>query len=443
MKEAAIIFPTQLFKNNPCVKKERQIFLIEEKRYFTDFKFHKQKLILHRASMKAYEDYLIKEGHKVQYIEFNQNWNAQVKQFDLYTTNPYDSKLKSQLPKKTTFVSSPGFLQSSLKKSKKYFMANFYKEQRKRLNILIDKGKPIGGKWSFDKDNRKKPPNNYIFPKIESYANKYTKEAQKYITKNFSNNPGETEEFIYPTTHKEAKKWLHNFVKSRLEYFGDYEDAIAKDHPFINHSILSPLLNIGLITPKEVIKGVLSANVPLNSKEGFIRQIIGWREFIAQIYLLEEKTQKEANYFKNKKPLPKEFYTAQTNILPVDNTIKKIIKYAYSHHIERLMVLGNYMLLNQIHPNHVYNWFMEMHIDAYDWVMTPNIYGMSQYADGGLMATKPYISSSKYICKMSDYSKGEWCQIWDDLFWSFLKKHKVKLAKNPRMALLLKYVDKK
>ena len=206
------------------------------------------------------------------------------------------------------------------------------------------------------------------------------------------------------------------------------------------------MLNTGLLTPQDVIDKIFQFternNVPLNSLEGFIRQIIGWREYMRAIYFLEGVNQRTSNYFNFNKNLPEVFYTATTGIEPVDNTINKLLKSAYSHHIERLMILGNFMLLCEINPTEIFNWFMEMYIDSYDWVMVPNVYGMSQYADGGLICTKPYISSSNYIRKMSNYKKGEWCEIWDSLYWRFLHKHKNKLDKNPRMGLMYSQLDK-
>ncbi|MBN1568130.1 MAG: hypothetical protein JXA73_09800 [Acidobacteria bacterium] len=209
----------------------------------------------------------------------------------------------------------------------------------------------------------------------------------------FADNPGNTENFIYPVTFEDSRQWLETFIRERLKNFGDYEDAISEKHSFLYHSVLSPLLNIGLLTPKEIIEKVLEAEAPLNSKEGFIRQVIGWREFILQIYLMEGEKQRASNYFEHTKAMPESFYSASTGIPPVDNVIRKVLDTAYSHHIERLMVLGNYMLLNGYSPNAIYRWFMEMYIDAYDWVMVPNAYGMSQYADGGLSRIMPRVKA--------------------------------------------------
>ena len=185
-----------------------------------------------------------------------------------------------------------------------------------------------------------------------------------------------------------------------------------------------------------------SADIPLNSTEGFIRQVTGWRDFIRIVYMLKGSEQRTCNYWKFKRKIPFCFYTGKTGIEPIDVVIQKVLETGYCHHIERLMVLGNFMLLCEFDPDEVYRWFMELFIDAYDWVMVPNVYGMSQFADGGLMSTKPYISGSNYLMKMSDYPKGDWQETWDALFWNFMNKHRSFFLKNPRLGMLVKTFDK-
>jgi deoxyribodipyrimidine photolyase-related protein len=252
--------------------------------------------------------------------------------------------------------------------------------------------------------------------------------------------------FIYPTTHEESEIWLNQFLTNRFAEFGEYEDAIVDNENFLHHSVLTPILNIGLLTPLYIIETTLSFakenSVSLNSVEGFIRQIIGWREFIRGVYVYKGKQERTTNFWKFNKRIPPSYYNGTTGIAPIDTTIKKVLATGYCHHIERLMILGNFMLLNGFHPNQVYQWFMELFIDAYDWVMVPNIYGMSQFADGGLMATKPYISGSSYVLKMSNYTKGDWCEIWDALFWHFMDTHRDFFLSNPRLGMLIKTYDK-
>jgi len=228
-------------------------------------------------------------------------------------------------------------------------------------------------------------------------------------------------------------------------------------HPWLHHSLLSPLLNIGLLQPNEITTAALDAakkkEIPLNSLEGFIRQVTGWREFIRAVYEREGGQQRTRNYWGFKRKIPASFWNGTTGIIPIDHLIRQLQKHAYTHHIERLMVLGNFMLLCEFDPDEVYQWFMEWYIDSYDWVMVPNVYGMTQFADGGIMTTKPYISGSNYLLKMGNWEKGEplsigndmqanWSEIWDGLFWRFMDKQRKFFSSNPRLGMLLKTLDK-
>lgn len=251
---------------------------------------------------------------------------------------------------------------------------------------------------------------------------------------------------MYPTNFEDSEKWLQQFLEKRFAEFGVYEDAIVEKEVILNHSVLTPMLNVGLLTPQQILDIALNfadkKDIPINSTEGFVRQIIGWREFIRGVYVCKGVQQRNTNFWKFTRKIPASFYTATTGILPIDSTIKKILKTGYCHHIERLMILGNFMVLCEFDPNEVYRWFMELFIDAYDWVMVPNVYGMSQFADGGLMSTKPYISGSNYLKKMSNYPKGDWQQIWDALFWRFMNVHRDFFSKNPRLGMLIRNYDK-
>ena len=263
----------------------------------------------------------------------------------------------------------------------------------------------------------------------------------------FSNNFGSlNSNQLYPTTHDEAEVWFDEFLSERFDEFGPYEDAVVKEHSILNHSLLSPLINCGLLEPKYVVLKSVSfyqeKKIRINSCEGFIRQIIGWREFIRGVYHAKGSQERTNNFWGFNRKIPNSFYEGNTGIEPIDDTIVKIQHSAYANHIERLMILGNFMLLCEFDPDEVYQWFMEVFIDAYDWVMVPNVYGMSQFADGGLMSTKPYISSSNYILKMSNYKKGDWCKTWDALFWHFMDKQRSFFLKNPRMRMLVSSFDK-
>ncbi len=377
--------------------------------------------------------------------------------------DPTDNWLQKRLKKglesddiSFTVYTSPLFLNSKddlasffRPDKKKYHQSTFYAEQRKKRNILMDAdGKPVGGKWTFDTENRKKYPAKKIppvvyFPDVDTYY----EEATEYVGKYFSSHLGSlTKQSLYPTSFEMANQWLNQFFEQRFMEFGIYEDAIVADNSILNHSVLSPMLNVGLITPRYIVEKCLlfakQKDIPLNSIEGFIRQIIGWREFIRGIYEARGSEERTTNFWGFKKKIPASFYTGTTGIPPIDQTIKKVLETGYCNHIERLMVLGNFMMLCEFDPDEVYKWFMELFIDAYDWVMVTNIYGMSQFSDGGLMATKPYISGSNYLMKMSNYKKGPWQAKWDGLFWRFMHTHRDFFLSNPRLGMLVRMFDK-
>lgn len=468
MKKIFILFPNNLFKEIEPLKHVDDVYLLEEFLFFKQYKFHKQKLVLHRASMKFYETYLSENNVKVNYLQStSQGSDVRVFLKDIKETEihfydvcdnwlekrikEYGSKNGNILVEHTSplFINSKQELDIYNAHKTKYFQTDFYIFQRKKLKILVDeKNNPIGGKWSFDSDNRLKYPKNKIAPLIKfPLKNKYYHEAERYVAQYFAENYGSlSSSFVYPTTHQEGEDWLQEFLEKRFAEFGAYEDAIVDNEVILHHSVLSPILNIGLITPMEIVNAALDFaaknNTSLNSLEGFIRQIIGWREFIRCVYIYRGTLERTTNFWQFTKPIPPSFYDGTTKIKPLDDTIKKILATGYCHHIERLMIVGNFMLLCEFHPDQVYQWFMELFIDAYDWVMVTNIYGMSQFADGGLMATKPYISGSNYILKMSNYKKDNWCNIWDALFWQFINKHRVFFLSNARLGMLVKTYDK-
>jgi deoxyribodipyrimidine photolyase-related protein len=473
IKNCFLLFPIHLFKNINLLK-GKKIYLIEDPRYFTDFNYHKLKIAYHRATMKSYYDYLINNSDKydiiVEYIDFNNDfdkfynnikdnaikYNISIKTYDV-CDNILKNKLIKFMPdlvfeKTLNFLVNEDLLKDNIDifyNNKKYNHQKFYKWQRIRLNILIDKNnKPIGGKWSFDKDNRKKIQKDVIIPKNLNLINnnEYVNEAIVYVEKHFKNNYGSLDNFIYPIDHNMSNKWLKDFLKNKFENFGLYEDAVLNEEVFLFHSVLSPMMNIGLLTDTEIIEEVrqYENKVSINSYEGFIRQIIGWRNYIYSVYLLEGENIRKSNFFKHNNRLNKKImWEGKTNILPIDNTINKIVKYSYIHHIERLMYLGNYMLLCMINPNDIYEIFMEWTIDAYDWVMVPNVYCMSQYSDGGLIMTRPYFCSSNYILKMSNYKKGDWCELLDILYYNFINHHKKYLKSNYSTSIQVSNWNKK
>jgi deoxyribodipyrimidine photolyase-related protein len=313
--------------------------------------------------------------------------------------------------------------------------------------VLLKNGAPVGDKWTFDTENRKKMPKGTVVPKMPvATTTKITAKAIEDIRREFPSNPGDLSAIGYPVNHKEAVSWLDDFLKHRFQKYGDFQDAMVEGETFLFHSILTPMLNAGLLNPQQVIEKAINAankyNVPLNALEGFVRQVMGWREFIRAVYELRGVEQRTRNYWKHKRKIPASFYNGTSGIPPIDDAIRKTLQHGYCHHIERLMLLGNFMLLCEFDPDEIYRWFMELFIDAYDWVMVPNVYGMSQFADGGLMSTKPYISGSNYVLKMSNYSKGEWCETWDALYWRFVTAHREFFLRNPRMSMMVRQADK-
>jgi len=469
---AHLVFPHQLIEDVQFIPRGSKIFLVEEQLFFRQYNFHKQKLVFHRASMKAYAQFLEQKGFAVEYIEVNQAESdircliplLQEKGIQyLSMVDVTDNWLETRINRQTnslglglTLFKNPIFMLEKAELDlyfathKRYFQTDFYIHFRKQKRILTDaKGQAMGGKWSFDSENRLKYPSTQIPPPVQfPTKSKEYKEAELYISGLYPKNPGDlTGPIIYPTTFQEAKDWLDDFLIQRFYHFGAYEDAIPQKPSILHHSVLSPLLNVGLLTPSFVLEKAIAFGIsnalPLASVEGFVRQILGWREFIRAIYQREGSGQRTRNFWNFHHSLPASFYTGETGILPIDTIIKKNLTTAYNHHIERLMILGNFMLLCEIHPDAVYQWFMEMYIDAYDWVMVPNVYGMSQFADGGKMCTKPYISGSNYLLKMSDYLKtGEWQSIWDALFWRFMNEHRSFFLSNPRLGMLVRTWDK-
>ena len=266
----------------------------------------------------------------------------------------------------------------------------------KKKSLLVENGRMI-------QKTGKKYPKNKIPPKIKDYEScLYWDEANEYVGSNFSDNFGELSLVKkYPINRTESLEFFSRFLLERFSEFGVYEDAILKESSTLNHSILSPLMNVGILEPLDVVSKALSYSknndIPINSTEGFVRQIIGWREFIRGMYICKGNYSRTKNFWNFSRKIPKTFYDGTTGIGPIDNTIKTIIETGYCHHIERLMVLGNFMLLCEFDPDEVYRWFMEVFIDSYDWVMVPNVYGMTLFADGGTFATKPYIGGSNYI----------------------------------------------
>jgi len=446
-----IILPTQLYYDID-IDKSYKIYLLEEPRYFTDLKFHKLKLAYHRATMKKYYDYLLSKDYKVKYVEYhsiNKQFYKDLKEITLY--DPYDSIFLEKLSK-YTLLPNKQFLLSDEEinnfKKEKYQHDSFYRYMRVKHNILVTKdSKPIGGVWSYDRENRLNLPKDISVPDLPKVnKNEYIKEATKYVEKHFKDNYGDIN-FIYPIDNKSSIEWLKDFLKKRLKNFGKYEDAVSTEHNFVFHSVLSPMMNIGLLRDITVVdisyKYYMKnkSKIPIESFEGLIRQVIGWRQYVYLLYKLEGSKMRKSNLLKHKRRINDNWWNS-VNMEPIDFLINKIKTTAYVHHIERLMFLSNWLLLNRIHPNDVYKIFMEWTIDAYDWVMVPNVYGMGQSASN-IMMSRVYFSSSNYILKMSNFKRGPWTEVWDAVYYSFIKEHKKLLASNYATAMQVKHYNNK
>lgn len=482
MNLITVLFPIDLYEDLSYLENSK-VFLVEESHYFDRMnkkggflRFNVLKPIYHRATMREYFDNLIAKKIDCDYIEFNEDWISTVIQYSkkhnalIQFFDPVDRYIEMLLWKnfdQYDIINTPRFI-STVEDLEQYDgvlrQTSFYAWIRKRNDILIDKktGKYEMNKLTFDSDNRKKPYDGMIDDLINesNYNNNiHVKEAFNYVKKNIPKNhlyvwenDFDKIELKFPINSKIAKKHLNQFIEQKLTMFGDYQDAFLKttSHSLIFHSGISPMLNIGLLTPFQVIESVISfynktkiKKSIINDVEGFIRQIIGWREFCRYLYQSQSKMYLNKNFFRSNNSLSADWYTANVGILPIDRCIEKAFRYGYLHHIERLMVIANYMTLTHIDPKAMYKWFMEFSIDSYDWVMEYNIYSMGSYSDGGKFTTKPYISSSNYLLKMSDYEKkesSEWSDLWDTAFWKFMDKHKDKIKKIPRLSGLIKHI---
>jgi len=466
-RRLALVLGHCLFPDHRLLKpsEDTLFFMAEDRGLCTHFKYHQHKLVLFLSAMRSHGealrqmyplhyDHLEEEAGRSYEEKLAHCLEQQPAVEELVTYDVEDHFFKDRLEHfarerglRLCIVDSPGFIFSQsdfsdyLSKTKRPFLQRYYQERRQRLGVLVDtQGEPTGGRWSFDDENRKKFPAGITFaprPKLE--PTEHTRAVCRLVAEHFPDHPGSTENFNWATTREQCLALLDEFLQERLAHFGPYEDAIDAREVFAFHSVLSPYMNMGLITAPEVLERSLAfaerqENLHLPSLEGFVRQIMGWREFMRGIY---HHYDLQKNYFNQQRRLSRHWYEGSTGIPPLDDSIRKASREGYTHHIERLMILGNIMLLSELHPDEVYRWFMEMYVDSADWVMAPNVYGMSQFAEGGIFATKPYVGGSNYIRKMSHYAKGPWCDIVDGLYWRFIERHQDTFAKNRRMSMMV------
>lgn len=465
MKQALILYPTQLYQAE-LLPDVQTIFVIEDPYFFgvdarSPLALHKQKIILLQASMKRYvKEVLWPAGYDVQYIshgelEVSEDILSKTKGFEkIYIFDPTDTNLSQRLlqaRREATdiapleFLPSPNFYLSE-HEVRDYFSGHqnndfddFYQWQRERFNILIDeKYKPVGGNWMIESKKLNSVSSDVKLPSFAVFGgNEYVDEAVKFVQKNFADNPGSTE-FIWPTNHAEAEDWLRSFLTDRINNFSQYQFSMHQNSPWLFHSALSPMLNIGLLQPQQVINIALQEHVKqtvdTENLEPFIRGILGWREYQRGMYLVHGQQLKSTNALKHIRLLTAQWGSGGLGIPPYDDAVVKLLQKGYVHHQERLMIIGNLMLLCKIHPDEVYRWFMQYFIDAYDWSVTANVYGLSQMADGGHLVSKPPFAPSNYFSQVSDtYQRGEWSDIWDGLYWDFVDEHKESFKSSPSL----------
>lgn len=455
--------------------KDNDYVLMCESYYEATFvKHHKKKLVLLFSAMRHFKNELIEQGYKVLYFEIFKSGtknnivdqiNETLKQYSFektILTSPSEYHILESLQgingdieilEDDRFLAPKQFFTNWAKDKKSLQMESFYREMRIKYNILLSEKKPLGGKWNYDSENRKFPKVKLsVPPTFFLEPDKITIEVIDLVSKKFPEHFGDIEAFHFAVTRKDALKALDMFINERLEKFGDYQDAMIQNEPWMFHSHISFYLNIGLLLPLECIKKVEDAyrskSISLSAVEGFIRQILGWREYIRGVYWLKMPEYKTLNFLNASKKLPDFYWSGKTKMNCVSQCVKETKENAYAHHIQRLMVLGNFALLAGIDPKEINEWYWIVYADAYEWVELPNVSGMILYSDGGLLGSKPYAASGAYINKMSNYcgncsynvdqKNGNTACPFNYLYWNFLLSNKAKLEKNYRLSIAYK-----
>ncbi len=462
-------------QNNQKHKQQTPVIFIESGNYVMQRPYHQQKLVLLWSAMRHFAEELKADGWQVTYeiaADFQtplRNWLERHQITELQITTPCDRPFQKliqslDLDCKITFLPDNHFLWSSeefiswAKSRKRLLMEDFYREGRKRFKILLDGKKPVGGKWNYDSQNRKPPKKSLTTPPPLTFEpDEITRSVINWVQQEQFSDYGKIEPFNWAVTAEQARQVLAYFVEKCLAQFGTYQDAMVTGEYTMWHGLISPYLNLGLLEPMEVIDAIETAyyqqELPLNSVEGFIRQVMGWREYMHGIYHYQSEDYAQNNWFAHKRPLP-EFYwdASQTKMNCLHQTLTQVEATAYGHHIQRLMVLNNFALIAGVSPQVIENWFHSAFIDAYDWVMQTNVIGMGQFADGGILASKPYAASANYINKMSDYCSD--CQYnksdrtgakacpFNFFYWDFLNRHRDRLKSLGRMNLVLSHIKR-
>ncbi len=443
---------------------------------------HKKKLVLVLSAMRHFAKTLKAKGFRVCYrrLEETHRESSFITEVDqilqasgcshCVITQPAEYRLLSQfqqwqqtskahieLREDDRFLSSPIDFLHWARGKRQLRMEYFYRTLRKRHSILMQDGKPVGGQWNFDQSNRKPLPTDLQPPAPTRFKpDAITQTVIDLVRERFSDHFGDLDDFHYAVTREQALEVLHRFIDERLPLFGDFQDAMRQHDPWLFHSHLSFYINLGLLEPMEVITAAEAAfnedKAPLNATEGFIRQILGWREFVRGLYWMQMPNYGETNHLNANRPLPKPYWGESTQMNCLRQCVEDTRRHAYAHHIQRLMVLGNFALLVGAKPSEVHEWYLLVYADAYEWVEMPNVQGMILFADAGLMASKPYAASGAYINRMSDYCRSCHYDVkqktglkacpFNYLYWDFLSRNRDKLEQNPRLALAYRNLEK-
>jgi deoxyribodipyrimidine photolyase-related protein len=470
-KTALLLFQNQLFAPDfiPAVD---EVYVIEDPYFYgadEDFEgdVHKHKIILQHAAVRRYvEECLWPRGFKVEFIEFEpgRRFGEAVARMreghvsDIYFFDVLDDIVSKRLQDAAEWATlhmlePPSFLLNRTL-IKQYLAENgsvefpsFYRWVRERKNILLtESGGPLGGAWMYDDTKHKALEADHVPPGLQSFGNnEFVNHAYKIVEENFPNNYGTEENFIWPTNHHEALLWLHNFLDTKLDYYRDYRNTFQADMPFLYHSILSPVLGIGLLTPQQIIDVIMTRHrvKPYNAKliETFIRDVIGYREYAHMLYLSSRNKLVNSNEWNHKRRMTDAWRAGETGVVPFDVLIKKVQSHGYATTVERSQIAGMLMFLCEIFPADVNQFFLELFIDGYEWATIPNVYGLSQCADGGNLVPILPIANSRMLIESGAYPKGEWTDIWDGLYIRFVQNNRTELLKMSAMKSTVKHVD--
>jgi deoxyribodipyrimidine photolyase-related protein len=443
----------------------------------TYVRHHKKKIAFVFSAMRHFADELREAGWTVDYVMLDDPTNtgslggevrrAAERHFcsRIVVTEPGEWRLLEEMRswKDTTILPDDRFLATHqefvdwTQGRKALRMEYFYRDMRRKTGLLMNGSKPEGGQWNFDHDNRKAAQRDLLMPQPKRFASDViTQDVVAMVAERFADHFGDIEPFWFGTTRQEAEDAFDHFLNTGLARFGDYQDAMLRDEKFLYHAVCSVYLNCGLLDPMTMCRAVETryhaGDVPLNAAEGFIRQVIGWREYVRGIYWLKMPDYEHSNALNATRPLPDFYWSAQTDMACVKATVTQTREEAYAHHIQRLMVTGTFALLAGINSHEVHEWYLAVYADAYEWVEMPNTIGMSQFADGGLLGSKPYAASGAYIDRMSDYCEncsysvklkaGPKACPFNYLYWDFIARHKERLARNPRMLQMVRTYDR-